>query len=160
MKKRIIYVAAFVIAVASLSACGSKIKVSDETKTDAAKATQKAEENEEDNTEPDEEEPKETEEPEKTEEPEESEEPESNAIAGSYKLVMLDGEPAGDDIKMTLELEADGTAHMVDNPAEGSWTVDGSTITVMIGGDPTSGSIDGNKIILDQEGTEMVFEKE
>ena len=46
-----------------------------------------------------------------------------------------------------------------DEIGEGTFTVDGSRITIRIDGEEVSGTIDGNRVTLNIEGMEMVFER-
>ena len=108
------------------------------------------------------------------------------AVEGKYSLVVsdedremfeaiielaneMDGTEVDFDIDnmMYMELLSGGKFRMVstmfneeeDNIDEGTYTIDGSNITISVDGEDTQGTIEGKKITIDADGESMVFEK-
>ncbi len=102
-----------------------------------------------------------------------------SGVAGTYELVSMKADGmtmSKDDLEsmakmmnlegslVTLELSSDGKAviasdFMEDMAGEGTYTVDGSKITVTINDAPATGTVDGSKITIGADDVEMVFEK-
>lgn len=93
---------------------------------------------------------------------------ESTGAAGTWYLIEVQSEgqtfnPADFGMEMTLVLNEDGTAAMNgvgDEPSTGTWTIDGSTVTVTIDDDPLDFALEDGKLTASQDNLTMVFSTE
>ena len=98
------------------------------------------------------------------------------SVAGKYKIKSMMGmdvkelqeqfEAYGMEGKvedmMYLELKSDKTFTMVvvdEEPANGTYSISGDTISLTVDGETVSGTIKGKTITISEGGMEMVFEK-
>jgi len=98
------------------------------------------------------------------------------ALTGKYFIVAMEDAEGNDWFAMFpemgmsadefyIELKSGGKATFMlgaddgDGPTEGTYKIDGKTITITIDGEDVVGTIEGNKITTEIEGTKMVFEK-
>lgn len=90
-------------------------------------------------------------------------------VAGTWYLVQMeqDGQsfnPADFGMEMTLELAEDGTATMNSTsetePSVGTWTIDGTTVTVTIDDQPLDFALEDGKLIANQDELVMTFSTE
>ena len=85
-----------------------------------------------------------------------------------YMVQMQSGEmtinPAEYGMEVTLTLAEDGTATMAGMTGEedsvGTWTIDGTTVTVTIDGDPLDFALEDGKLTASQDDMTMIFSQE
>ncbi len=67
-----------------------------------------------------------------------------------------------EDVKMEMVLEKDNTMsiNMAGQPGEGTWKLDGSTLTLTIDGDSLDTTYEDGKITMDLSGVSMTLEKQ
>ncbi len=60
-----------------------------------------------------------------------------------------------------LELQSGGKALMIadGDESEGTFTVNGSTVSITFDGETVDAQLDGNTLTIEEDGTKMVFEK-
>ena len=85
-------------------------------------------------------------------------------ISAKMEGVVIEGEglkTAGLDA-MFIEFVNDATFKMgvMGETTEGTYTVDGNTLTMTVDGESVEATIDGKQIVMEQEGASMTFEKQ
>lgn len=97
-------------------------------------------------------------------------------VAGTYNLTEMNAggismniedisSMAGMDVSIVLNLKSDGNFSLdmsaIDSSESlsGTWTADGSTLSLTSDGSTITGSIDGGTIVLEESGQTLTFEK-
>lgn len=97
-------------------------------------------------------------------------------VAGTYNLTKMDAAgvsmdiaqltaAAGMDVSIVLDLKSDGNFSLdmsaidATQSLSGTWTADGSTLSLTAEGSTISGTIDGGTIVLEESGQTLTFEK-
>lgn len=96
--------------------------------------------------------------------------------AGSYKMTKMNAAGvemniedlaamAGVDMTVTLELKADGNftldmSALGTGSVSGTWTSSGNTVTLSSEGEDIAATLNGNTLVMEQDGQSLTFEKQ
>lgn len=97
----------------------------------------------------------------------------SNSAAGTYELTQVENGgvtitsddelwktyTSGMEATMTLENDGSCSVSLFGQTGEGTYEVDGSTVTITIEGDAQEFKLDGDQLSAELDGTKLIFEK-
>ena len=99
-----------------------------------------------------------------------------SGAAGSYKMTKMNAAGvemniddlaalAGVDMTVTLELKADGNftldmSALGTGSVSGTWTASGNTVTLSSEGEDIAATLNGNTLVMEQDGQSLTFEKQ